>query len=146
MNTERLTAFGALLVALGLYALSALPENSEAYLFPRLIGIGMAIFAVALIVASFFSAAEDQPIQSVPWLVIAPGLAVFVAYLYAVEVLGFYVSAFVAFFAIITIYAPERRSLRGWGNRSCVAILFIGAIYAIFGLLLKVQTPTGVFI
>jgi hypothetical protein len=143
MNAGRLIALGALLIALGIYTLSALPEDPEAYLFPRLISIGMALLAVALLVESFSPAGQEHSYQRVPWTVIAPGLAIFVIYLYAIEEVGFYFSAFVAFFVLVTIYAPERRSVRGWVNRSSVAALFIGVVYAVFGLLLKVQTPAG---
>ena len=143
MKAARLIAVGALLTALGVYTLSVLPESSEAYLFPRLISVGMALLAVAMLIESFSAAGAENTSQRVPWLTIAPGLAIFVLYLHAIEEVGFYVSAFIAFFLLVTIYVPERRSMRGWLNRSSVTVLFIGAVYAVFGLLLKVQTPGG---
>ena len=146
MSAARLIAAGALLVALGLYALAATADNPEAYLFPRLIGIGMALLAIVLLAETFVAGAEHEDRAPVPWLTIAPGIAVFAAYLYAAEALGFYVAASLVFFCLITVYAPERSSVRGWVKRLSVTVVFIGAMYAVFGLLLKVQTPRGVFI
>lgn len=143
MNTNRVIAVAALCIALGLYVLGYFVDNEEAYLFPRLISIGMAVFAVALLVGSFSPATVVESVAPVPWLTIVPALAVFLAYVSLAEEVGFYATAFCAFFVLISIYAPERGSVRGWLNRFAVTCLFIGAMYCVFALLLKVQTPQG---
>jgi len=146
MSAPRIIAVLAILVGVGIYALASSADNQEAYLFPRLTGVGMIVCAVALLIEKITQPLVLDKVKLVPWLTVAPALAIFAAYIYVAEDLGFYASAFVAFFALVSIYAPERRLLAGWIKRFTVSVLFITAMYSIFSLLLKVQTPRGILI
>lgn len=143
---NKIIAVVALAIAVGLYALGHYVDYPEPYLFPRLISIGMGLFAVAMLMESFSGTAGEERGSSIPWLTILPALVVFLACVNLAEDVGFYVTAFCTFFVLVTIYAPDWRSPRGWLNRTAVSLLFMGAMYAVFALLLKVQTPTGLFI
>ena len=148
MTASRIIAIAALALAVGLYALGHFVDSPEAYLFPRLIAIAMGLFGLALLVTTWSASAslEKDAIGTVPWATLLPALVLFVLFLLVAEELGFYVSAFVAFLALVSYYAPDRVTLRGWVNRIAVSLLFTGAIYSLFGLLLKVQTPRGILI
>jgi len=80
-------------------------------------------------------------------LAILPGLVVACAFVYvAAKALGFYAAGSVAFFAVYTLYDPAPlTSARAWLQRLLVTGCFMGVMYGLFMLLLKVQTPRGLF-
>ena len=54
--------------------------------------------------------------------------------------------AAVAFLTIATLYDPAKlTSLRAWLVRIAVSAAFMGVIYLLFAVLLRVQTPRGLF-
>ncbi len=146
MSGSRVTAAVAIGVGVGIYLLAVAGGDSEAYLFPKLTGLAMVAFAAMLLIEQIYRPDTQEETANIPWRTIIPALVIFAAYVYVAEDLGFYVSSFIVFFLITSIYAPELRSLAGWIKRLAVSLAFIGAIYAIFGLLLKVQTPKGILI
>jgi hypothetical protein len=72
-----------------------------------------------------------------------PVLAILVGYRWAMEYVGFYTAGFGAFLVIVWLYAPEPTTARAAAKRIAVATAFVGVIFAIFSLLLRVQTPRG---
>ena len=148
MTADRLTGSVALGVSVVLFWLGSAASNPDAFLFPRLISVGMGLLGIALIVSTRRQIEKSsQPARpSVPWSTIVPALLAFLAYRWAMETLGFYVSAFLAFLFIVSFYAPDPYSPRAIGKRLAVSALFIGVLYALFALLLRVQTPRGVLI
>ena len=85
-------------------------------------------------------------LPSFRWVTVIPVLLAFFAYPWAMETLGFYVTAFAVFLFIVSLYAPDGYSPRAVAKRVAVSAAFIGVIYALFALLLRVQTPQGVLI
>ena len=62
------------------------------------------------------------------------------------ETFGFYSSAFAAFLIIVWLYAPEPFSYRTASKRIAISAVFTVAIFALFSLLLRVQTPRGMLL
>ncbi len=145
---DRIAGAAALTVAAVLYWLGSSASSPEAYLFPRLISSGMAALAIAILASTWGRPAEGrQPVRpSVPWPTLIPVLLVFVMYLWAMEAVGFYVAGFAAFVLIVSVYAPDPFSPKAIMKRVAVSVVFIGILYSIFALLLRVQTPRGVLV
>ena len=148
MNADRIAGVIALAAAAVIFWLGSTAGSPEAYLFPRLIAIGMGALAAAILASSWGPAAKRRRrlIPSIPWLGLVPALAIFTAYPWALETVGFYAAGLAAFLLIVTVYAPERSSPGELFKRVAVSAAFIGALYAIFALLLNVQTPRGVLL
>ena len=117
-------------------------------MFPRLISI----FFITLAVWNFARAALGMakvgggvPLYTIMNLL--PGLAVMAIYVFfAAKILGFYASSSIAFLIVYSLYDPvPLSSIRDWGKRVLVTAAFMAIIYCLFVLLLKVQTPRGMF-
>lgn len=137
-----------LIVGLIVAWISFTQQPAEAFLFPRLIAVAF----VALAGWNFYRAASGlarigEGMSLTPTLNMLPGLLVLIVLIfYAAKAYGFYLSSTVAFFAIYTLYDPVPLSdLRGWLRRILVTAAFMAVIYALFALLLQVQTPRGAF-
>lgn len=143
MSADRIAGIGALVLGATLYALAG---DSEAYLFPRIIALAIGALGLAITATSVLQRAPELPGASAAWLKTLPVFAVFLAYRWTMETLGFYVSAFAAFLVIVWIYAPEPFSARAAAVRVAISAAFILAIYALFSLLLNVQAPRGILL
>jgi len=128
--------------------LSFTQEPADAFLFPRLISV----FFLSLAVWNFARAAlglakVGAGISNATLRNILPGLAVMLVYVFfAARGLGFYVASTLAFLVLYTLYDPTPiREMRGWLMRISITLGFMTVIYALFVLLLKVQTPRGLF-
>ena len=148
MNADRVTGSVGLVLATVLYWLGSSANNPDAFLFPRLISIGMALLSIAILVSTerrTTGASRPAP-PSFCWITVIPVLLGFFAYPWAMETIGFYVTALAAFLFIVSLYAPDPYSPRAIAKRVAVSAAFISVIYAVFALLLRVQTPRGVLI
>lgn len=148
MNADRVTGSVALVLAVVLYWLGSSANNPDAFLFPRLISIGMGLLSIAILVSTerrTTGASRPAP-PSFCWITVTPILLGFFAYPWAMETIGFYATAFAAFLFIVSLYAPDPYSPRAIAKRVAVSAAFISVIYALFALLLRVQTPRGVLI
>ncbi len=122
-------------------------EDPQPYLFPQLFSGIMALLALIVV----FRAARglDRTAAGIAGRTfrnIAPGLAAMLIYVFGLaEWLGFYAAAFLAMFALYSLYDPNpHRSVRSWAVRFAVTSGFIAVIYAVFAQGLKVHTPEGV--
>lgn len=146
MSTDRFTGIGTLLLGIMLYAIAG---ESEAYLFPRFIAIAVGLIGIAIAASTF--AGMRQSTASIgstgrAWLEVLPVLTVFIAYRWAMEAIGFYAAAFAAFLTIVWIYAPEPFSYRAATKRIAISATFTAVIFALFSVLLRVQTPRGLLL
>lgn len=148
MSVDRMTGGVALVLAVILYWLGSSASNPDAFLFPRLISIGMGLLGAAVLVsASGQTTDASRPVRiSIPWRTVIPILLIFLAYRWAMEALGFYATAFAVFLFIVSLYAPDPHSPRAIAKRVAVSAAFVGVIYLLFALLLRVQTPRGILI
>lgn len=129
--------------------LSYTQEPASAFLFPRLIGSVMMVLALW----NFFRAATGvskvgQGINALTALRIFPGIALMAVFVFfAAKYFGFYVASTGAFFLMYSGYDPaSHTSIKSWAKRVVVTVGFMLVIYALFTLLLKVQTPRGLFL
>lgn len=143
-----LPALMVLLLSLAVAYLSFTREPAAAFLFPRLISV----FMLALASWNFVRAVRGQSrvgsgVSREVLINIAPGLLVTLVYVFwAAKFLGFYLASFITLFLLFSLYDPEsHKSLRVWIKRLLVTTAFMAIIYALFSLLLKVQTPRGIF-
>ena len=143
-NTEHASAVSALIVA-GIFAfLSYYGTDAETYLFPRIIAVVLALLAVALFITNSTSR-DDNRGASGYFADVWPGLAVGLVFLLVMENLGFYVSSFIAFLAILLVYGERPlRDVRALITKSAVALGFMVILYLLFWIGLKVRTPTGI--
>ena len=148
-NKENITAVIAGLIAIFTLFTSFVGTDAEVYLFPRIAAIIIAILAVILLFKVYMNrdSAEVMSSQLINWKSLWPSLIVGLIYLISLEVIGFYVSSFVAFFAIVIIYGKRhmldpKRALFKLG----VATIFMIVLFLLFWNLLHVRTPTGFLI
>jgi len=128
--------------------LSFTEEPAEAFLFPRVVSvffIGLAAWNAWRAVTGLARVGGGIPARMA--MNVVPGVAVALVFVFvAATSLGFYVSGALAFLAITTLYDPAPlSSLNGWVRRIGVTLIFMGVIHALFALLLRVQTPRGMF-
>ena len=114
---------------------------AEAYAFPRLLSILLLIFCAAAAL-SRAEAAASAPLDAATIKKIAPGIFVVVVYIASAETVGFYASAGIAFFALAFLYGRKPR--RVWVVFA-VSCAIMAALFGLFGLLLRAQTPRGFF-
>ncbi|MEM9332044.1 MAG: tripartite tricarboxylate transporter TctB family protein [Pseudomonadota bacterium] len=137
-----------LIIASAVTWISFTQQPAEAFLFPRLI----AVFFVGLSFWNFMRAVTGlskvgQGLDRPSFMNIIPGLIVMGVYVFfAAKALGFYFASTIAFLTVFTIYDPVPLSdIRGWIRRMLVTTIFMAVIYGLFALLLKVQTPRGIW-
>jgi hypothetical protein len=128
--------------------LSFTQEPAEAFLFPRIISVaflGLAIWNMAR--AALGLARVGGGIDRTTALNVLPGLAIALAFVFwGATALGFYVAGTITFLAVYTIYDPSPlTSASAWLRRIVVTAVFMAVIYGLFALLLRVQTPRGMF-
>ncbi len=151
-NTSRaqhvFPALCVLLLSATVAYLSFTREPADAFLFPRLVSVVM----LALAVWNFIRAAKglSKVGSGISLSVlgrILPGLVVLCVYVFfAAKYLGFYLASFITFFLLFSLYDPaSHTNARSWMKRIGVSVFFMLVIYALFTLLLKVQTPRGIY-
>lgn len=121
---------------------------AEAYLFPRLISAVWVLLAAWTFGKAVLRRTRVGPGLHMPTMLrILPGLVVMVLYVFwAAEVLGFYTGGALAFFAIVSLYDPApHRAPASWLRRVVITAGFMAAMYLLFGTLLAVYTPQGMF-
>ena len=124
-------------------------EDPEPYLFPRLVSLALVLVALlALIQALGGKTATGSGLNLGIVKAIIPALVVMGAFVfYAVEALGMYTASTAAFFLIVVLYDPSPHTeIRSWLKRIVVTAGFMAVMYGLFAMLLKVQTPRGLFI
>jgi hypothetical protein len=120
--------------------------SSQAAAFPRAIGIIMVVLSGIYIIQVLLRKVQPQKLAGYPVIRIASFLGFLILYFVALNFLGFYTASF-AFYLLITLGLSKKGS-----NRKdilvgvCSSIGFIGILYVLFSLLLKVQIPKGILI
>ncbi len=128
--------------------LSFTQQPAAAFLFPRVVSvvfITLAMWNLIRAVTGMSKVGRGIPVAALKNL--APGLAVMVLFVFfGAKHLGFYVGSTLAFFAIYSFYDPASwSSLKDWIKRIVVTAAFMAVIYALFGVVLQVHTPEGIF-
>ena len=136
---------GMLLTAIVLLLAGFLADNSEAFLFPNVVAAAMLILAVLTLVNINKASDKEKTAKTIPWLSILPALVIFILYLAALEIIGFYLASFIAFTVIALGYHPDGISLKNTSKIMLIGFIFMAALYCLFTLLLRVQLPRGIF-
>lgn len=152
MNIQRaqhmFPATCVLLLAGSVAYLSFTREPVDSFLFPRLVSVVMLLLAVWNFVRAASGLSKVGSGLSLNTAkAITPGLIVLCIYVFfAAKYLGFYVSSLITFFLLFSLYDPASHTeWRVWVKRIVISVLFMLVIYALFTLLLKVQTPRGIY-
>ena len=137
-----------LLVAAAVTWISFTAEPADAFLFPRLIAIffiGLALWSFIRAISGLARVGDGLDLPS--FKNIMPGLILMGIYVFfAAKALGFYGASIIGFLLIYTIYDPAVLSnYRAWAKRVCVTLVFMLVMYSLFAVLLKVQTPRGIW-
>ncbi|MEB8431954.1 tripartite tricarboxylate transporter TctB family protein [Cocleimonas sp. KMM 6892] len=143
----------AALVTAGIATLALITSfyktDAEVYLFPRIAAVIITLLAVTLIIKVIKNTAKtvnfsDSLPKLIKWKTLLPGLAVGFIYLFLLEVVGFYVTSFFAYFAICVIYGRCDMTNRKRGIfKLVVSTIFMIVLFLLFWNLLHVRTPTG---
>lgn len=149
-RTQQSIAAGVIL-ALSLWVayVSFNVDDPQPYLFPRLFSVVMVVLAAIAFMRALRGANRTGTVMGARQMGrILPVIAMMLLYVFAlIPLLGFYTAAAVSFFAIYTIYDPKSHlSPMTWAKRLVITAGFIGVIYVVFALGLKVQTPRALFI
>ena len=137
-----------LLVAAIVTYISFTQQPAEAFLFPRLISIffiGLAAWNFVRAISGIAKVGEGLDVES--FRNIVPGLAVMLVFVFfAAKAIGFYLSSTIAFLIVYTLYDPASPSDgKAWLKRLFVTACFMAVMYCLFAVLLKVQTPKGLW-
>lgn len=146
---ENITAFIAVLIAIFTLVTSFVGTDAEVYLFPRIAAVIISVLAAILLFKVLMNRDTEEVMTSslINWKTLWPSLVIGLIYLVCLEIVGFYVSSFVAFFAIVALYGKRhmldpKRGLFKLG----VATIFMIVLFLLFWNLLHVRTPTGFLI
>lgn len=123
-------------------------QPADVFVFPRLVSVFFVILALWNATRAVLGLSKVGTGLSLrEALNILPGALVMIALIYgAAKFFGFYATSSVAFLTIATLYDPAKlTSLRAWLVRIAVSAAFMGVIYLLFAVLLRVQTPRGLF-
>lgn len=145
---HRIASGAILLVACWVAYISFTSEPVEAFLFPRIIAIAMLILAAWNFIRAVTGVSKiGEGVSLALAKTIAPGLAIVLVYIFfAAKFFGFYAASFVAFVAIFAVYDPAAHNqINSWVKRIGTAVIFVSVMYGLFAMLLKVQTPRGMF-
>jgi len=140
--------FVALLVAMvsGLmFRASYFQENSEAYLFPIIVAGAMLAFSLVSLVREVFDLCVED-FDAFPFVRQLPVIVMMIAAVTLVEILGMYVSAFLALAMVSVWYSPEEDNQRRLIRSLAFSVGFIAFMYVLFSLMLNVQLPRGILI
>ena len=117
-------------------------SNQEAFLFPNVVSVIMVIIAGFAVYNSRNTLQKEKSIR-IPWPLILPAIAIFIIYLALAETVGFYTCSFIAFVTLVSIYMPGSITLNRFVRIFITGLIFMGGLYCLFSLLLKVQLPRG---
>lgn len=128
--------------------LSFIREPADAFLFPRMISSVMLLLSLWNFLRALLGMARVGDGLTLKTVVnITPGIVVMSVFVFfAAKFLGFYAASCAAFFCLYSLYDPASHlQASSWLKRLLITVAFMAVIYALFSLLLKVQTPRGLF-
>ncbi len=146
LNKELCASIIGLVVATIFTLASFYNTDPEVYLFPRIIALMLLLLAAIQMLSALKSLSDTKSNKQITivWKGLMPGLVITIIYVLVLETIGFYVSAFIAFFLTVSVYG-EREAM----DKNAIILKFgIGSVlvcilYFLFWSLLNVRTPTG---
>ena len=138
-----------LLCSVVLYKFALVVKDPLSAIFPGATLILMGSLSIILLVITLgkavaikgLSKAEGAPY---PYMRILSALAMVIVYLPLLNVIGFYFTSFLFYLVFTFIFFADREEfLKRLHVKTAIPALFVGVLYALFALLLKVSTPSG---
>ena len=148
-SKDNITALVATLIAIIALATSFYKTDPDVYLFPRISAVLIAVLAAVLLLKVILSGPIKQLSEAklINWKILLPGLVIGVVYLLSLDIIGFYVSSFVAYFSICIVYGKcEMLNVKRGLFKIGVSTIFMIILFLLFWNLLHVRTPTGFLI
>lgn len=147
LTGPRLTAVGALILAVLLYLAGRTATMPRAYLFPNILALAMIGLAVYTLVSEWVRLGTPAAtlVGQVPWGTLAPALIILGGYVYLLPRLGFYTTSLALFIILVLVYSPPRRLASRFLLPIALGLIFMLVIYGLFAVLLHVLAPAGLF-
>lgn len=149
MKRELSISVVMVLLSLGAFMIMYQIEDPNAITFPRVVLSVMLILGVLLALQGLITgkkgeAKNDESAQPYPFKPFLIALAGILIYFAIMEIVGFYFSGFL-FFLIVTLILQETKvTLQNFLKRAGVAAAFMGVLFVLFNIILRVQTPRGI--
>lgn len=146
LNKDFWASMIGLLVAAVFTLASFYDTDPEVYLFPRIISIMLILLALIQSFLAYrrFSSTDQSRQVSIAWKGLMPGLLVTIVYVLVLETVGFYVSAFLAFLMIVSVYGKRAAiDKKAFVLKFGIGTILVCVLYFLFWSLLNVRTPTG---
>lgn len=127
------------------YSLSWI-DDARAQAFPRVVITIIGILSLLLLVQTLAlkRVKQEAAENPFPWAHFLTIFGLIVVYFSIMERIGFYLSAFLFFVAVTTLFSGAAKGATKAVARVGLPIVFTGILYLLFSMLLKVQTPKGI--
>lgn len=131
----------------GIFTLASFYNTDpEVYLFPRIIAMALVLLALIQCFLAYrrFSSTDESRQVSIAWKGLMPGMLVTITYVLVLETFGFYISAFLAFLLIVSVYGKRAAvDKKAFILKFGIGVVLVCVLYFLFWSLLNVRTPTG---
>ena len=141
MPGSRVAAVGAVMVSVLVLMMVLSANGSTAYDFPFLLAILLMVFAVVLFI-DVLRVWDRQKSNGVlvEWSDLGAGIAIILGYLLVMPTIGFYLASWLGFNCIVLFYSAKK-DRQQFTKTLWVSLCFIGVIYLLFSVSLRVVTP-----
>lgn len=141
MPGSRVAAVGAVMVSVLVLMMVLSANGSTAYDFPFLLAILLMVFAVVLFI-DVLRVWDRQKSNGVlvEWPDLGAGIAIILGYLLVMPTIGFYLASWLGFNCIVLFYSAKK-DRQQFTKTLWVSLCFIGVIYLLFSVSLRVVTP-----
>ncbi len=138
-----------LLCAVFLYKIALVVKDPLSAIFPGATLMLMGGLSIVLIVQTLMKAFAGDGFKKVegylyPFMRIFVAMAMIITYFSLINVFGFYVTSFLFYLVFsFAFFANREEFFKRLHVRIAIPALFVGVLYILFALLLKVSTPSG---
>jgi len=141
----RITPIFCIALGVFLYWAAMGSDFPQAYVFPKMLAGAMVILGGVMLVMTFGKTPKPASTKiDVAWSKLWPGILILVIYMGVAQSVGFYVSSWLAFASLGTIYAPSSSGLATAKRCVPISAAFLTVLYLVFWMLLRVQMPQGI--
>ncbi len=146
MKRDAIVGLVCLVLSVVLYATLGHIEEARAAAFPRTIIIAMGLLSALLFLQHLIFPKPGVKQAPFPWYRVGGIFLIIVIYLALLEVVGFYLSSFLFFMAVVCIMGCKRLNPKQMLTWVVGAVIFTAILFVLFTVLLEVQTPRGLLI
>jgi hypothetical protein len=143
-SVKTLFPAAALAISIILLVYSLLQQPIQSYEFPIVFIAAMVLLSLIWLIQEVFFG-EKPIVEEIPWKPIISGVIIISGYLFLAHLIGFLPASILVFFITGVYFSPDRKSIKNIITVVVSAAIFMGVVYSLFNLMLKVQVPTGMF-